>query len=235
VVRCTPAAEPADFDKQVRKPGRAWLREHRGSTRRPPAYWRRCHAQLAAAFEERCAYTAMFLGAPGTADHFVSIEENRNLAYEWSNYRYAAGWINSRKQSLRSEDLLDPFHVGNGWFELLLPSLQLQVSARCPTQRRTLAENTLKALGLRDDERVLRYRRQWLAEYESGEIDLDYLAKKAPLIAEAVHRWEQQNGRRWGEPPPRTKSPRARQSPSAKKSTRGARSKRVGTRRGRSR
>jgi len=233
VVRCIPAAEPADFEQEVRGPGRAWLRKHRGRTTRPPPYWRHCHAQLAAAFEERCAYTAMFLGAPGTTDHFVSIDENRALAYEWSNYRYASAWINSRKQALSSKELLDPFRVGDGWFELLLPSLQLRVSERCPSSQRALAENTLKVLGLRDDERVLRYRRQWLVEYECGDIDLDYLEKKAPLIARAVRRWEEENGRPWGQPPP--KRPRARKSPAAKTPTRVKPSSTAGTRRGRSR
>lgn len=235
MVRCIPAAEPADFDQKVRGPGRAWLRKHRGSTTRPPPYWRQCNVQLATAFEERCAYTAMFLGAPGTADHFVSIDEDRNLAYEWSNYRYASGWINSRKQAVRSSEILDPFRVGEGWFELLLPSLQLRVSERCPSSQRALAENTLKVLGLRDDERVLRYRRQWLVEYECGDIDLDYLEKKAPLIAQAVRRWEEENGRRWGPPPPRPKPPRARKSPGAKTPVRVKQSKRAGPRRGRSR
>jgi hypothetical protein len=233
VVRCIPADEPADFDQKVRRPGRAWLRKHRGSTTRPPPYWRQCNAQLAAAFEERCAYTAMFLGAPGTADHFVSIDEDRALAYEWSNYRYASAWINSRKQALSAKALLDPFRVGEGWFELLLPSLQLRVSARCPSSQRALAENTLKVLGLRDDERVLRYRRQWLVEYEGGDIDLDYLEKKAPLIAQAVRQWEEENGRRWGQPPP--KPPRARKSPAAKTPARVKQTRKAGTRRGRSR
>lgn len=210
MVRCIPTEEPADFDQKVREPGRTWLRQHRGSKARPPPYWRRCNAQLAEAFEERCAYTAMFLSAPGTADHFLSLEENRDLAYEWSNYRYAAGWINSRKQALSSKNLLDPFAVGEGWFELLLPSLQLRVSERCPPEHRALAENTLVALGLRDDERVVRYRRQWLVEYELGEIELDYLEKKAPLLAQAVQRWEEEQGRRWGQPPPRPKPSRAR-------------------------
>ncbi len=152
----------------------------------------------------------MFLGAPGTVDHFVSIDEDRTLAYEWSNYRYASGWINSRKQALRSGEVLDPCQIGDDWFELLLPSLQLRVSARCPRGQRALAENTLKALGLRDDERVIRYRREWLVEYERGEIDLDYLARKAPLIARAVQQWEEANGYRWGQPPPKPKRPRAR-------------------------
>ncbi|WP_224369734.1 hypothetical protein [Hyalangium versicolor] len=197
MVRCVPVDEPADFHGDVRQRGLEWLRRHGASGSRPPAYWRRFNAELAAAFHERCAYTAMFLSSPGTVDHFVSIEENRSLAYEWSNYRYSAGWINSSKQSLASGGLLDPFLVRPGWFELHLPSLQLSVSSRCPRQYRRQAENTLIKLGLRDDERVIRYRRKWLEEYEKREITLDYLEQKAPLVALAVRRWEAENGRRW--------------------------------------
>lgn len=139
----------------------------------------------------------MYLGSPGTVDHFVSVDEDRRLAYEWSNYRYAAGWINSRKQDLKSSQILDPFKVGEQWFELQLPSLHLHVSPQCPKRYRTLAGETLRLLGLQRDAKLIRYRRQWLAEYEKGEISLDYLERKAPLVAQAVRRWEQKEGRRW--------------------------------------
>ncbi|MCY1017767.1 hypothetical protein [Pyxidicoccus sp. MSG2] len=197
MVRCIPADEPADFDAQVRRPGARWLRENPRHPGRPPALWRAFNAELAEAFEQRCAYTAMFLGAPGTADHFVSLEEDRGQTYEWSNLRYSAAWLNSRKQALKSSQLLDPFEVRQGWFELLLPSLQLQVSSLCPPKHRKRAEDTLRLLGLDHDERVVRYRRQWLREYEQGEISLRYLERKAPLVAQAVRRWEEETGRPW--------------------------------------
>lgn len=203
VVPCSPADEPAEFVAKVRRPGRKWLRDNPRHPGRPPAYWRACNPELAEAFEQRCAYTAMFLGAPGTADHFVSLDEDRNLAYEWSNLRYSAAWLNSRKQDLKSSLLLDPFEVGQGWFERHLPSLQLQVSSRCPSRYRQRAKDTLRLLGLDHDERVVRYRRQWLREYEERDISLDYLERKAPLVAQAVRRWEVETGRRWSAPPPR--------------------------------
>ncbi|WP_216622815.1 hypothetical protein [Corallococcus exercitus] len=164
---------------------------------RPPAYWRHCNAQLAEAFFERCAYTAMYLGSPGTVDHFVSVDEDRRLAYEWTNFRYAASWLNSRKQALVSTRLLDPFAIKDGWFALLLPSLQLQVTERCPPRLRKRAAETLRLLGLDHDERVVRYRRQWLKEYEQRRVTLDYLEDKAPLVARAVRAWESREGRQW--------------------------------------
>ncbi len=139
----------------------------------------------------------MYLGSPGTVDHFISIDENRRLAYEWKNFRYTAGWLNSRKQALVSTRLLDPFAIKDGWFALLLPSLQLQVTASCPPRLRKRAADTLRLLGLDHDERVVRYRRQWLKEYEQRRVTLDYLEDKAPLVARAVRAWESREGRKW--------------------------------------
>jgi hypothetical protein len=135
----------------------------------------------------RCAYSAMFEPV-GTVDHFVSWNEDSSQAYEWSNYRYCAGWINSSKQNERSSNLMDPLSVEDGWFELLLPSLQLTVSGSIPDELRQLAENTLERLHLVHDERVMRQRREWYRMYQCGELSLNGLKKKAPLIAAAVER-----------------------------------------------
>lgn len=188
MLRCHMTAEPAEFDTKVRTPGKAWLRKNSGGKKRPVAYWRRCDIELAKAFDDRCAYTAMFLGAPGTVDHFVSIDENRALAYEWSNYRYAAGWVNSKKQKVASREILDPFEVQDDWFELLLPSLQLQVSPHCPAAYRARAERTLEALGLGHHEKILRIRQAWLKQYEKGTLTLEALDRMAPLLARAIRK-----------------------------------------------
>lgn len=143
---------------------------------------------VASAFHDRCAYTAMALNTPGTVDHFVSVDEDCSLAYEWSNYRYAAAWLNSSKSRLPSSQLLDPFEVEDDWFEILLPSCQMVRTSRCPKRYHKRADTMLVRLHLRDDERVVRYRRQFLAEYESGEMSLALLERKAPLLAAAVRK-----------------------------------------------
>lgn len=124
----------------------------------------------------------------GTVDHFVSCHENRQLAYEWSNYRYVEGWVNSAKSKRDSASLLDPFEVQDGWFEIDLPSLQLKLTDAVPPEYRERAEDTLRNLPIRDDERIIRQRRAWYELYEAGELTLDGLRKKAPLIAAAVER-----------------------------------------------
>ena len=53
---------------------------------------------------------------------------------------------------------------------------------------RDRAEFVLHRLHLRDDERVLRQRREWYRMYQEHELSLESLRKKAPLIARAVER-----------------------------------------------
>lgn len=127
----------------------------------------------------------------GTVDHFVSWDEDPTLAYEWSNYRYASGWINSSKKNLTSAQLLDPFEVGEDWFEILLPSLQLVATKKIPAKYRKRAETMLIRLGLRDDERILRQRREWYRLYQDSKLTLDGLRVIAPLIAIAVEKQQQ--------------------------------------------
>ena len=109
MIAVIPPGEPEVFDKIVRQPGNRWLSKHGDG--RPPAYWTKVREALAEGFHDRCAYSAQQLNTPGTVDHFISIDEDRDKAYEWSNYRYAASWINSCKLSVRSTELLDPFEV----------------------------------------------------------------------------------------------------------------------------
>lgn len=181
-----PISEPAAFDERCRKRGRKWLEKNPGG-KRPPDYWSDFRLDLAASFHDRCGYGAMWISS-GTVDHFVSCDEDRTQAYEWSNYRYLDGWINSSKNKKRSQDFLDPFEVGDGWFEVDLPSLQLKLTDVVPDAYRARAEYTLRNLPIRDDERLIRQRRAWYQLYEQGKLTLDGLREKAPLIATAVEK-----------------------------------------------
>lgn len=46
----------------------------------------------------------------------------------------------------------------------------------------------LEKLGLGHDEDVIRYRRQWLEQYEEGHLSLEGLEEYAPLLARAVRK-----------------------------------------------
>ncbi|MCC6366018.1 MAG: hypothetical protein IT165_21080 [Bryobacterales bacterium] len=183
-VDLTLLSEPAVFDARCRKPGQAWLAQH-PEAKRPKDYWSPFKPNLADGFRNLCAYTAMYEPI-GTVDHFKSLSLHPDLAYEWSNYRYASAWVNSCKS--RAGNILDPLIVEEGWFEILLPSLQLVLTGKAPEEHRILAEETVRRLRLRDDERVIRQRREWYRMYQDGELSFDGLSKKAPLIAQAVSR-----------------------------------------------
>ena len=176
--------EPGTFDAECRRPGNAWLASH-PDDERPRDYWSPFKGRLAHGFADLCAYSAMNV-PDGTVDHFVSVNENRSLAYEWSNYRFASSGFNCSKGRARAADLLDPLVVQAGWFIVLLPSLQLAATDQIPPALRPLAEATIRRLKLVDDERVIRQRRQWYALYQCGRLSLEGLRQMAPLIAEAV-------------------------------------------------
>lgn len=183
-------AEPADFDSRCRQKGLQWLADHpkamRKGSARPRDFWSAFKPQLADAFCDLCAYSAMYEPV-GTVDHFEPVDANEARAYDWDNYRFASAWINSSKS--KRVAVLDPLWVESGWFEVILPSLQLvMVTAKVPAHLQALAEQTLSDLHLRDDERVLRQRRAWLRKYEEGKLTLDGLREVAPLIAAAVEK-----------------------------------------------
>lgn len=183
-------AEPGAFDAQCRKRGAQWLVDHPKASRRPGQrprdFWSPFKPALADAFHGLCAYSAMYEPV-GTVDHFLPVDADETLAYEWGNYRFASGWINSSKN--KAIAILDPLAVGDGWFEVLLPSLQLVVvPERIPEPWRELALNTLERLHLQDDERVLRQRRSWYRMYQQGKLTLEGLREVAPLIARAVEK-----------------------------------------------
>ena len=184
MIRFEPVAEPADFQEKARTSGVAWLADH-PDAERPKDYWTPFKAALARGFRDLCAYSAMYEPV-GTVDHYISCHEDRSKAYEWANYRYCAAWINSSKGRTPAANLLDPFEIEDGWFELLLPSLQLRVSDTIPDEFRGRAEYVLNRLHLRDDERVMRQRSAWYSLYQCGELNPGGLEKRAPLIAAAI-------------------------------------------------
>jgi len=95
--------------------------------------------------------------------------------------------MNSSKKTADAE-VLDPYEIQPGWFEILLPSLQMRVTDRVPEQYRERAQFTLQRLRLRDGERIIEWRQGWYEAYLSGDLTLAQLRQWAPLIAEAVER-----------------------------------------------
>lgn len=188
MIRIERIEEPASFDEEVRKPGHAWLKENPGARAdQMPSYWSRCRRHLADGFRNLCGYSAMWTQR-GTVDHYRSRSSRagRELAYEWTNYRFASEEANSAKGTWDTR-ILDPFEVEDGWFEILLPSLDLvMVEERIPVEQRDRARFTLAQLRLGDDDAVIEIRQSWYDEFHGGDMTLQGLERRAPMIARAV-------------------------------------------------
>lgn len=195
MIRFEPISEPGNFDADCRIPGQGWLLKN-PNTGRPKDYWSPFRPVLVRAFRNLCGYCAMATVGDEEVDHYVGCGEDISLAYEWSNYRCCKNIMNKRKGHRRPNQprVLDPFEVEDDWFELLLPSLQLVLTDRVPCEVRDRAAFTLRRLGLRDDERIVRLRRQWLELYEKGDLSLAGLETMAPLIARAVRKRDAEIG-----------------------------------------
>jgi hypothetical protein len=186
-----PIPEPDDFDQTCRKKGKEWLSKNPESpSHKFPGYWREFQDSLADGFTYRCGWSAMHIGTDGAVDHFHSRSgpRGRELAYEWSNYRYISTTINSSKQALDAE-VLDPFEVQSGWFEVRLPSFQLIRTDQVPKALREKADYTIKRLKLVNGSKFIKNRKYWYQEYRRQGLPLDRLREYAPLVAEAIDRW----------------------------------------------
>jgi hypothetical protein len=143
---------------------------------------------LAKGFSERCGYGAMYIAASdGTVDHYRSTTNRRELSYVWSNYRYVSAGVNASKQAA-DECVLDPYEVGEGWFEVIVPSMQLCLTERVPQAQRARAAYTLQRLKLGNGEKFIRQRAAWFRMYTEGKLSLEGLDQVAPLIADAIRR-----------------------------------------------
>jgi hypothetical protein len=185
VIRVERTKEPGSFDSKCRQPGKAWLNANPGRDPHRNPLWSQFRDQLREAFSLRCGFLAMRIQR-GTVDHWLSVRTARDLSYEWSNYRFVDGAINSAKKPSWEGKLVDPFEVEADWFEILLPSLQLKLVADLEESLRARVEFTLDKLHLRDGEDVIQLRREWLKLYERKSLSLSGLYEVAPLIARAV-------------------------------------------------
>jgi hypothetical protein len=120
-----------------------------------------------------------------TTEHLAPKTRNRALAYEWSNYRLVCGLMNGRKSDF--EDVLDPFTISSGWFELALASMRVSPCRGLAPGLVTMIQETIDRLMLNDrdcrDARAELYD-EWLA----GHIDDDFFARRSPFVYEEVRR-----------------------------------------------
>lgn len=210
MIRVEPQPEPADFDAQVRQPGLSALAELVGeppTVKRPgprrkkiadrvedlrhdelPPYWRQCLPQLAAAYRRICAYSCHYvepITGLGTADHYVPKSLDARRAYEWANYRFACARMNARKGV--AAEVLDPFEVQDGWFQLELVRFQLHAAPRLSVEVVASIDRTIDLLRL-NDEACKQTRADWCEAYWTGHLGLSFLERRFPLLARELRR-----------------------------------------------
>jgi hypothetical protein len=181
--------EPAHFFAKVQKKGERFLQEHPGAKgKQLQPYWRTIIPGLHRAYSGICAYTCHWIApdtGSATVDHFKPKENYPEHAYRWDNYRLVCGTMNGRKG--KYEDVLDPFTLPEGWFQLLFPSLLAIPNKNLQNDQKKCVESTIKRLKLNDDT-CISGRQGWLVPYLQGEYPISHLEKRAPFLAYELKR-----------------------------------------------
>lgn len=186
MIRVLPKPEYAAFNADVRVPGMRFLQTNPSpSSRNFPNYWNRAKRELRQAYE-CCAYTSrMVRGDDVSVDHFLPKTKYPQLAYEWDNYRLARPKLNRNKAD--SEDVVDPFHVRNGWFFLECPTCFIHPGDNLSGTTRNEVTATIGVLKLNSPE-LADERCRWLVDLADGLISFDYLKREYLFLASQIER-----------------------------------------------
>lgn len=208
MIRVVPVPEPATFDKTVRQPGLRAIAERVGE--KPPrnrgrrfskvadsrneipsecfpSYWTHALDDLMIAYGRICAYSCFRIHpvtGSRSVDHMAPKSRAWDQVYEWSNYRLASSLLNARKQDF--SDVLDPFLIGDDWFELELVGFQVKPAQQLDAEIRARALATIDRLGLNDFE--FRSSRERDAQCYWDGIPFRILAEESPFVARELKR-----------------------------------------------
>jgi hypothetical protein len=156
-------------------------------------YWTRALDALHTAYRGICAYSCFYIEpiAGPTVDHFVAITRAAPAeAYEWNNYRLACSLMNACKNAF--PDVIDPFDVQDGWFELNLGTFEVETAQNLDADLKKRLEASLERLKLNSPE-CKNMRRQWFNTYWSPKVPsrpvpLWFLEERAPFLAREMRR-----------------------------------------------
>ena len=162
-------------------------------------HWTRALPALHEAYNGLCAYLArrIELVETPTADHYIARSRATTLmsAYTWSNLRLSHLYINGVKSDLA--EVLDPFEVQEGWFELNLASGVTAPGPTAPSARLAEIQRTITLLHL-DRGPVVETRKRAIDRYRrppAGQppIPIWSLAEDEPFVAHELRRQGQLN------------------------------------------
>ncbi|WP_300670190.1 hypothetical protein [Desulfoluna sp.] len=180
--------EPALFDDEVRKPGRAWLKKNGipldkapPEPSKLPTYWRNTQKELWTSYEGVCAYICVYfywsLGAHST-DHFIAKSSHAGQAYEWPNFRLSCMGANRKKNKF--DDILDPFEIDPDTFVLNFASGKIKPNPTFSQEVQAKAQATIDRLKLNDPD-MRRMRSEHYDEYLRGVPEWK-LQKDSPFV-----------------------------------------------------
>lgn len=209
MIPVVPAPEPPGFKDAVYEPGMRAIAEMVGKTppfkrkggrkfkkiatrerdipaEKLPDYWVGALDDLMAAYHQICAYSCFRIhpvtGAR-SADHFAPKSRRWQDVYRWANYRLCCSRLNARKNDFG--DVLDPFAIHSGWFQIELLGFQVIPDPTLPQTTRDAIQATIDRLGLND----FKADREKDAErYWARDISLRILKEESPFVAEELRR-----------------------------------------------
>ncbi len=186
-VICQP--EPSNFESTVRRPGIQFLKacnlalgQSTPSKFEWRPLWRLALEDLYDSYDGICAYLGIkmeFSQGGVSVDHFEPKHTNPFRAFDWDNFRLTSSRMNSRKG--RSQDVLDPFQIQNGWFEIDFTTGRVKANQDIDLQIQNQVKQTIKRLRL-NDMRSKKQRIQFLDRWLAKKINLEVVKEDAPFI-----------------------------------------------------
>ena len=199
MIPVTPAPEPPDFDSKVRQPGTAFLTVTPYPTGRQwdgEGYWRAAINDLYLEYSRVCAYSGSWTHAPGTGgrnspqgssvDHFIPKSVAPSKAYEWTNFRLCRARLNGFKDNY--QDVLDPFTVQQGWFQLNFQTFLIYPDPSLPQSIQDKIQATIDRLRLNNDRDYVNERSSVVLSYCQGCASFTGLKARYPFIAAEMDR-----------------------------------------------
>ena len=193
------APEPSDFNNKVRQPGSTFLAinpQPSGSQWNGREYWQRAHNDLYKSYRGICAYCGSQTVLPNSkqnnppmgssVDHFLPKSVTPSKAYEWSNFRLCRARLNSHKGN--HEDVLDPFKLSSGWFQMDFSTFLLVANPCLPQSDQDLVQATIDRLKLNTDNDYVTERVIVVSEYCKSKITFETLEKRYPFLAAEMTR-----------------------------------------------
>lgn len=177
--------EPEFFDADVRQKGLRYLANNPDAKASMlPRHWQgEPLAYLRAHFSNICNYSCFYIDpgtSDGTVDHFIPKTLNKQLAYEWSNYRFASIKTNRSKDD--HIGVCDPAQIGHDWFQLDFTTMMIQVGEP-PADAFELVTTTISTSGIDLNHEDLRKTRETVWElFSKGHVAAVFLERYYPFI-----------------------------------------------------